>query len=26
LPQVLGKKACRDLEKGTALKWTYIGE
>jgi len=26
LPQILGKKACRDLEKGTALKWTYIGE
>ncbi len=26
LPQILGKKACRDLEKGDALKWEYIGE
>jgi len=25
LPQILDKTACKDLEKGTALKWEYIG-
>ena len=26
LPQILGKKACKDLEKGTALKWEDISD
>ena len=26
LPQILGKRACRDLERGEALKWEYVGE
>ncbi len=26
LPEILGKKACKDLERGTALKWEYIGD
>ena len=26
LPQILGKIACKDLEKGTALRWEYAGD
>jgi len=26
LPQILGKKACRDLEKGDRLRWEDIGD
>ncbi len=26
LPQILGKRACKDLKKGDRLKWEYVGE
>ncbi len=26
LPKILGKVACKDLKKGTPLKWEYIGK
>ena len=26
LPEILGKIACKDLKKGTALKWEYVGD
>ena len=25
LPQIIGKKACKDLKRGEALKWEYVG-
>ena len=26
LPQILNKKACKDLKRGTPLRWEYIGD